>query len=158
MILVSGGAQATALDLERAEAVGRLLAQAGAVVLTGGGGGVMAAASRGARSAGGVVLAVLPGTDEASSPPNPHVEIALFTGMGDARNAILVASADAVIAIGGAWGTLSEIALAGKAGRPVVLLESWRIAPPAGSSAGEPRAASTPEEAVGTALASVRRA
>lgn len=154
-ILVSGGARASEVETGLAESVGRMLAEAGVIVLTGGGTGVMEAASRGARLAGGTVVAVLPGAEEAESPPNVHVEIALFTGMGDARNSILVSSADAVIAIGGGWGTLSEIALAEKAGRPVVLLETWGLLPPPGSRTSVSRVAATAEEAVALALAAV---
>lgn len=105
--------------------VGEGVARAGAALLTGGRGGVMAAASAGADGAGGLVIGVLPGCDEEESPPNAAVGTAIFTGMGQARNQILILSADAVIAIGGGWGTLSEISLALKQNRPVVSLESW---------------------------------
>jgi uncharacterized protein (TIGR00725 family) len=149
--MVSGGSRASREDEEHAEHVGRLLATAGAVVLTGGGTGVMEAASRGARTAGGTALAVLPGSDSSESPPNEHVSLAVFTGMRDARNSILVRTADAVIAIGGSWGTLSEIALAGKVGRPVVLLGTWEITPPDRSIPVPPRAKDA-EEAVSLAL------
>ena len=151
VILVSGGSVASPEELEFAERVGRLLADAGAVVLTGGGTGVMEAASRGARTAGGTTLAVLPGSNATESPPNRYVSLAVFTGMRDARNSILVRTADAVIAIGGAWGTLSEIALASKVGRPVVLLGTWKVTPPDRSIA-VPQEASTPEEAVALVL------
>ena len=151
VIMVSGGSIASEEDTDFAKRVGRLLAQAGAVVLTGGGTGVMEAASRGAANAGGTALAVLPGSNATESPPNRYVSLAVFTGMGDARNSILVRSADAVIAIGGAWGTLSEIALASKVGRPVVLLGTWDVSPPDRSIAVPPKA-STPEEAVALAL------
>ena len=85
----------------------------------------MAAASRGAAGAGGLVVGILPGATAAETPPNDAVQTAIFTGMGQARNQILILSADAVVAVGGGWGTLSEIALALKQGRPVVSLESW---------------------------------
>lgn len=93
----------------------------------------MEAASRGARSEGGKTVGVLPGTSMRETPPNPWVETAVFTGLGQARNLVLVLSADAVVAVGGAWGTLSEIALAKKHGRPVVLLDSWTLTPPEGA-------------------------
>lgn len=151
VIMVSGGSVAGPEDIEHAESVGRLLAEAGAVVLTGGGTGVMEAASRGAATAGGTALAVLPGSNETESPPNPHVSLAVFTGMRDARNSILVRSADAMIAIGGSWGTLSEIALASKVGCPVILLGTWDLTPPKPSIAVPPKV-STPDEAVALAL------
>lgn len=97
----------------------------------------MEAACRGARAEGGRTLAVLPGRDRHDSPPNESVELCVFTGMGEARNAILVLTADAVVAIGGGWGTLSEIALARKTGRPVVLLDSWEMRPADRSTTGE---------------------
>jgi uncharacterized protein (TIGR00725 family) len=117
-----------------AEVCGRLVAQAGATLVTGGLGGVMAAASRGAREAGGTVVAVLPGTDRRAA--NPHAQVAVCTGVGEARDLAVVASADAVIAVGGAWGTLAEIGLARKLGRPVVLVDSWRIEAPEGQGPG----------------------
>lgn len=137
-----------------AEEVGRLVAEAGAVLLCGGRGGVMEAAARGARRAGGLTIGVLPGRDANESPPNPHVDVALYTGMGDGRNWINACSSDAVIAISGGYGTLSEVALALKLGRPVVLLKSWRFA-------CEPRlpetpVAETPADAVAMVLRSAR--
>lgn len=130
--------------------VGAALGEAGAVLLTGGRGGVMAAASRGARQAGGRTVGVLPGT--ADSPPNRHVETAIFTGMGQARNLVLVLSARAVIAVGGGWGTLSEIAMALKHRIPVVTLESWDLERPDGAAEPLLACAATPEEAVRRAL------
>jgi len=112
---------------ELARAVGRGVAERGAVLLTGGRSGVMEAASRGARDAGGLTVGVLPGASDAESPPNPFVEVALYTGLGEARNWVNVCASDAVIAIGGGFGTLSEIALALKARKPVVLLGSWQF-------------------------------
>jgi uncharacterized protein (TIGR00725 family) len=110
-----------------ARAVGRGVAERGAVLLTGGRTGVMEAASRGAREAGGATVGVLPGAGAADSPPNPFVDIALFTGLGEARNWVNVCASDAIIAIGGGFGTLSEIALALKARKPIVLVGSWRF-------------------------------
>lgn len=123
----------------RAEEVGRLLAERGCVVVTGGLGSVMAAAARGAKSAGGTTIGVLPGDQRHDA--NEWIDHAVVTGVGHARNLAVVASGDAVIAVGGEWGTLSEIGFARVLGRPVVILEpGWRLD-------GVQRAAS-PEEAV----------
>jgi uncharacterized protein (TIGR00725 family) len=110
-----------------AQAVGRGIAERGAVLLTGGRTGVMEAASRGAREAGGFTVGVLPGANAAESPANPYVELPLYTGLGEARNWVNVCASDALIAIGGGFGTLSEIALALKARKPLVLLGSWQF-------------------------------
>lgn len=112
----------------------------------------MAAASAGALEGGGEPVGVLPGIDEAASPPNRHVQLALFTGLGQARNQILVLSSDAVIAIGGGWGTLSEIAMALKYRIPTVLLRSWELVRPDGESEPCLERAATAREAVGLAL------
>ena len=128
----------------RAEEVGRLLAGHGCTVVTGGGGDVMAAASRGAKTAGGTTLGILP--TERLEDANPWIDHVVVTGIGHARNLAVVASGAAVIAVGGSWGTLAEIGLARRLGRPVIVLEpGWVIE-------GVERAA-TPEEAVGRALA-----
>jgi uncharacterized protein (TIGR00725 family) len=108
-----------------AREVGHGLAAAGFTLVTGGEGGAMEAASRGAREAGGTVVGVLPGTDRSRA--NPFADITVVTGIGHARNLAVVASADVLVAVGGEWGTLSEIALAGVLGRPVVLLAGWRL-------------------------------
>jgi uncharacterized protein (TIGR00725 family) len=108
-----------------AEEVGRLLARRGAVVVCGGLGGVMEAACRGARSEGGTAVGILPGLNRGAA--NPFVSVAVPTGLGEARNALVVRAADALIAVGGAYGTLSEIALALKAGKPVIGLGTWEI-------------------------------
>lgn len=143
-----------------AERVGRAIAEAGAVLLCGGLGGVMEAASRGAARAGGLVVGLLPGFEARDA--NPWVAVPIVTGMDQARNVILVRSCDAVIAVGGRYGTLSEIALALKLGRPVVGLGTWRLAQPARRSAPRPRVplrvARTPEKAVAQALRGARRA
>ena len=110
-----------------AEEVGRRLAEAGAVVVCGGRGGVMEAAARGASSAGGSVIGIVPSADPATA--NAHCSHVVATGIGSARNLAVVASGDAVIAIGGEWGTLSEIAHARNFGRPVVALRSWSLRP-----------------------------
>ena len=105
--------------------VGRLLAARGAVVVTGGLGGVMASASRGAASAGGLVLGLLPGLDRRAA--NEWVSVAVPTGLGELRNGLVVRAADALIAVGGGYGTLSEVALALKGGKRVVGIGSWEI-------------------------------
>jgi uncharacterized protein (TIGR00725 family) len=108
-----------------AESVGRELASRGAVLVCGGLGGVMEAACTGAKGGGGTTIGILPGTDRAAA--NPFVDFAIPTGLGEARNALVVRAADALIAIGGGYGTLSEIAFALKAGKPVVGLGTWEI-------------------------------
>jgi len=127
----------------RAEEVGRLLAERGCTVVTGGLGSVMAAAARGAKSAGGVTIGVLPG--ESRRDANEWIDHAVVTGVGHARNLAVVASGDAVIAVGGQWGTLAEIGFANVLGRPVVILE------PGLRLDAVPRA-TTPQEAVDLAL------
>jgi uncharacterized protein (TIGR00725 family) len=108
-----------------AEEIGRRLAEAGAVVVCGGLGGVMEAAARGAREAGGEVIGILPGSDPGEA--NPHVTHVVATGIGHARNLAVVGSAEAVIAVGGEWGTLAEIGFARRLGRPVIAVRGWRI-------------------------------
>ncbi|MBC7265574.1 MAG: TIGR00725 family protein [Coriobacteriia bacterium] len=132
----------------RARALGRLIAQAGYVLLTGGrASGVMDACSAGAKEAGGLVVGVLPDTD--ASTASRHLDVAIKTGMGDARNVINVLSSDAVIALPGGAGTLSEVAHALKAGKPVIVL-GWDPGP-ALRAAGRVLDASTPEEALALA-------
>lgn len=111
--------------LHSAEEIGLLIARAGATLVTGGLGGVMRAASRGAASAGGSVIGLLPGTD--TSEANEYVTIPIATGLGVVRNFVVVTAADAVIAVAGRHGTLSEIGLALRMGRHVVALSSWRV-------------------------------
>jgi len=111
--------------LEWAEEVGQLLARGGAVVVTGGLGGVMRAASRGAQASGGGTIGILPGSDAAEA--NEFVTIPIPTGLGVVRNLVVVTAADAVLAVGGRHGTLSEIGLALRMGRHVVALSSWRV-------------------------------
>jgi uncharacterized protein (TIGR00725 family) len=111
--------------LEWAEEVGQHLARGGAVVVTGGLGGVMRAASRGAIGAGGETIGLLPGADAAEA--NEYVRTPIATGLGVVRNLVVVTAADAVVAVGGRHGTLSEIGLALRMGRHVVALSSWRI-------------------------------
>jgi uncharacterized protein (TIGR00725 family) len=129
---------------ENAEQVGRLLAERGATVVTGGLGEVMAAAARGAKAAGGMTIGILPG--ETRMDGNPWLDHVVVTGIGHGRNLAVVASGDAVIAVGGRYGTLAEIGFALTLGRPVVVLEpGWQVE-------GTQRA-QTPEEAVELALA-----
>jgi uncharacterized protein (TIGR00725 family) len=111
--------------LEWAEESGQLLARAGATLVTGGLGGVMEAASRGAAAAGGLTIGILPGANAGEA--NPYVRQAIPTGLGVVRNLVVVTSSDAVLAIGGRHGTLSEIGLALRMGRHVVTLSSWRL-------------------------------
>ena len=127
---------------QRAEEVGRLLAERGCTVVTGGLGGVMAAAARGAKSVGGTTIGILPGERRADA--NEWIDHAVVTGIGHARNLAVAASGDAVIAVGGSWGTLAEIGFAMRLGRRVVVLDR--------DVEGLKRAA-TPAEAVETALA-----
>jgi uncharacterized protein (TIGR00725 family) len=120
-----GPGDASPYELAMAEAVGRLVAQRGAALVCGGLGGVMEAACRGARAEGGATIGILPGLDRSAA--NPYVQVAIATGLGEARNALVVRAADCLIAVGGAYGTLSEIALALKAGKRVVGLNTWEI-------------------------------
>lgn len=123
IVSVIGPASCDHQQAAMAEEVGRLLAERGVVLLCGGRGGVMEAACRGAAQAGGLSVGLLPGADRAAG--NPYLSLALPTGLGEARNALVAIGGEAVIAIGGGPGTLSEIALAVKAGRSVVSLRSW---------------------------------
>ena len=151
-IAVVGPSAGTPAELALGEAVGKLIAEAGAVLVCGGMGGVMEAAAGGCHEAGGRAVGILPGTDRADA--NPYLTVAVATGMGEARNAVVVRTADVVIAIAGEFGTLSEIALALKMGKPVVGLGTWELA-----KHGQPvRAivrASDPADAVGKALSAL---
>ena len=122
---VVGPGEASVEELRLAHAVGKALAEAGAVVVTGGLGGVMAAACEGASDAGGTTIGILPGTERTDA--NQWVTIAIATGLGELRNGLVVRAADALIAIGGAYGTLSEIALALRTAVPVIGLGTWKI-------------------------------
>ena len=135
-------------EADAAEVVGRLLAEAGAVVVCGGLGGVMASACRGAAGAGGTTVGILPGSSRTDA--NPWVAVAVPTGLGEARNALVVRAVDAVVAVGGGYGTLSEIGLALRTGTPVVGLGTWELA-----RRGEPDPG---VERVGSAEEAVRRA
>ncbi len=147
-VAVCGPSLATEEEAGLGEEVGRRLAEAGAVVVCGGLGGVMDAAARGARQAGGMAVGILPGESRAGA--SRHLTVAVPTGLGEARNALVVRAADAVIAIAGEFGTLSEMALALKIGKPVVGLGTWDLSRDGGP---DPVArAGTPEQAVGMAL------
>jgi uncharacterized protein (TIGR00725 family) len=139
---VVGAGRASDDEARAAEAVGRGLAEAGAVVVCGGLGGVMDAVCRGAKAAGGTTVGILPGTDRSDA--NEHVDVAIATGLGEARNALIASAVDALVAVGGEYGTLSEIALALKVGTPVVGLGSWEI--------DGVESVATPDEAVSRAL------
>ena len=143
----AGNISATDDEWQAAFTVGRLLAQKGFVVLTGGLGGAMTAASMGAKEEGGITVGILPGTRN-TTPANRYVDIAIYTGMSEARNAINTKSCQAAIAIGGEYGTLSEIGLALKGNCPIILLNSWTIIPHGDVKQPEWHVASTPEEAM----------
>lgn len=153
IIGVIGGSAPTAEEATAAEAVGRTLAEKGAILICGGRGGVMAAACRGAKSGGGLTIGILPGTHRGQA--NPYVDIPIATGIGEARNAIITRTAQAVIAIGGSYGTLSEIAFALAFGVPVVGLGTWEMRRDGHPSVPIVRAA-TPEEAAVQAIALAR--
>lgn len=151
-VAVCGPRYCTPVDERNAYQVGQLLAERGAIVICGGGIGVMAAVAAGARSRDGIVIGIRPGGDRTGA--SPDLTATLVTNMGEARNAIIVWSADAVIAIGGSWGTLSEIALAMRRGTvPMVTLGGWKIVDSAGAPVPGPVAVGSPREAVDTALA-----
>lgn len=150
-VAVVGPAECDPETYDLALAVGRLLAEAGAVVVCGGLGGVMEAAARGAASAGGTSVGILPGNDRSRA--NRDLTVAVATGLGELRNGLVVRASDAVVAVGWSWGTLSEIALAARIGLAVVCLRGWPVADiPAGAEAGAVIAPS-PEAAVQAALA-----
>ncbi|KPJ63105.1 MAG: hypothetical protein AMS15_01775 [Planctomycetes bacterium DG_23] len=124
-IAVIGSGDASERESRLAEEVGREIGRQGAILVCGGLGGVMESASKGAREAGGLTVGILPGMDSKSA--NPYIDIPIPTGLGEARNAIVAVSGDAVIAIGGSLGTLSEIAFALKARIPVIALSTWDL-------------------------------
>lgn len=148
LVAVIGGSSCTPAEAGWAAAVGRLVAAGGAVLVCGGLGGVMEAAARGAKEAGGLTVGILPGDDAVAA--NPHIDVAIATGMGEMRNALLVRTAGAVIAIGGGWGTLSEIALARRIATPVVGLHD------AFTAAVDIPRVERPEDAVAWALEQAR--
>lgn len=153
-VAVSGGGEADEAACRLAGDVGRELARLGAVVVTGGLGGAMEAASRGAKAAGGTTLGILPTGDPDDA--NEWVDVAVPTGLGEARNVLLVRAADALIAVAGEFGTLSEIALALKLGKPVVGLATWELVRDGRAVPGIV-AAATPAEAAERAVSLATR-
>jgi len=153
-VIGAGGCEQDSEVALLAEEVGRRLAEAGAAVVTGGLGGVMEAASRGAAEAGGTVIGIVPGHSIAEA--NPHCTQVVASGVGQARNLAVVGSGEVVIAIGGEWGTLSEIGHARAIGRTVVALRSWTLVG-RDRMEGAPGIVSveTPAEAVAAALAAL---
>ena len=149
-IAIAGPGEAAPWELQAAEEAGAAVAEAGCGLVCGGLGGVMEAACRGARSRGGLTVGLLPGLDRGEA--NGWVQVAVPTGLGEARNALVVRAADAIVAVGGAWGTLSEIALGLKTGRPVVGLGTWELAQ-GGEAVEGISAMNSPSEAVAEALA-----
>jgi len=149
-IAVIGGSEAPPHALANAEEVGRALASAGVTLVCGGLGGVMAAACRGAKSAGGQTVGILPGRDRASA--NQWVDVIIATGLGEARNSLVVSAAAAVIAVDGEYGTLSEIALALRAGIPVIGLGTWSLTRPSGHEDEGIAPVANPTEAVALAI------
>lgn len=153
-VSVCGPRYCTPEDEAHAFRVGGLLAERGITVICGGGTGVMNAVAAGVRSKNGHVIGVRPGPDRTTA--SPHLSATIVTNMGEARNAIIVWSADAVIAIGGSWGTLSEVALAmRRGGIPVVTLGGWRIVDQDGQPVPGIFEARTPEAAVDQALSAI---
>ncbi|MBA3263275.1 MAG: TIGR00725 family protein [Thermoleophilaceae bacterium] len=136
-VAIVGPGEASAEQAAGAERVGRLVAERDAVVVCGGLAGVMEAACRGAKQSGGITVGILPGLSRDAA--NPYVDVAVATGLGEARNALVVRAADVLIAVGGGHGTLSEIALALKAGKRVIGLGTWQI--DGVEAAAEPEAA-----------------
>lgn len=149
LVAVVGGGVCSDAEAALAREVGARLAEAGIGVVCGGGGGVMAAACEGARHAGGLTIGILPGNSRTEA--NPWVDIALPTGLGEARNTLVVRCARAVIAIGGEFGTLSEIAFALKLGIPVIGLDTWELSKH-GVVVPAVRSVTTAAAAVATAL------
>ncbi len=145
-VSVIGASVASPELAAKAEELGELLAEAGCVVVCGGRDGVMAAVARGVKRKGGVCIGIMPEPDRSRA--NDDLTYSVCSAMGYARNLSVVASGDVVIAVGGAWGTLSEIALARNLGRTVVLLDSWTVRPPdADPHEGEPRRPPAGEDA-----------
>lgn len=152
-VAVIGPSKATTHELGLAERVGVLLARRGAVVLCGGLGGVMEAVCKGAVLHGGRTVGLLPGRDRSDG--NSYLSITLPTGLGELRNGLVVASADAVISVGGSWGTLSEISLAMRTGKPTFVLGGWKVDTGEGDESG-PEVVSTAEKAVDGVFSALR--
>ena len=154
-IAVIGEGQTSARLAEAAEVIGREIARRGGILICGGMAGVMEAAARGAAGAGGVVVGILPAASAAEG--NPYLTIPLPTGMGEARNVLIVRSAEAIIAVGGGYGTLSEVGHALKLEVPVVGLETWTLSRPGAPEADPIRRAKDALEAVEWAWAAAQR-
>ncbi|PZS31905.1 MAG: TIGR00725 family protein [Pseudonocardiales bacterium] len=150
-VAVVGPADASEADIAAAYATGAALAARGAVVICGGMGGVMSAVAAGVRSAGGLCVGLLPGDSREGA--SPDLTVALPTGLGEVRNALVVRAADALVAIGGSWGTMSEIALAVRSGRPAVAVGGWQVVDASGSPVDGVIFAGDPGEAVEAVLA-----
>lgn len=153
-VAVVGGANCSAEEKKLACQVGAEIARRGGILVCGGGSGVMEAAAQGAVEAGGEAIGILPGDDPRWG--NPYLKLAVATGLGEARNAVIARTADAVIAVGGEYGTLSEIALALKMDKPVIGLKSWIVKAPGPLKKGITEAF-TPEEAVEKAYSQINR-
>ena len=149
-VSVIGASRATPELAAKAEELGELLAARGVVVVCGGRSGVMEAVARGVKRKGGVSIGILPEADRRRAAPD--LTYTVCSAMGYARNLSVVASGDVVIAVGGAWGTLSEIGLARSLGRSVILLGTWEVTPPEGGQPDGVRRAGSPAEAVELAL------
>ena len=147
-VSVIGGSSCSPAEYEQAREVGRLIAKEGAILVCGGLGGIMEAAARGAKEAGGTTLGILPGHDRTAA--NPYLDYVVTTGLGHARNLAVVSTGDVVIAVSGAYGTLSEIGLAGVLGKPVIILGGWHLQNDSlgDALASDVRYATSPREAV----------
>ena len=152
---VIGDAVCSEKVMNLAEEVGREIAKRKGVLICGGLTGVMEGAARGAKKEGGLTIGIIP--SESADDANPFIDIPIVTGLRDARNIIVVRSSEAIIAIHGSYGTLSEIALALKCGTPVIALETWSLIPPGPGLPPEIILAETPQDAVEAALAAIRR-
>jgi uncharacterized protein (TIGR00725 family) len=150
-VAVIGPSLASADEIDLAREVGALLATRGAIVVCGGHGGVMEAVCKGATQHGGQTVGVLPGNDRTEG--NAYLTIALPTGLGELRNGLVVRAADAVIAVGGSWGTMSEIALAVRGGKPVIALKGWQLQPGAASAVSAELDGPIPAESAEQAVA-----
>jgi uncharacterized protein (TIGR00725 family) len=150
-VAVCGPSACSAAEARLAYEIGELIADSGATLICGGGPGVMAAAARGAHTKGGLVIGIRP--DDDPSTASPYLSAVVVTGMGEARNGIIVKSADAVIVVGGSWGTMSEVALAmRRGGIPVISLGGWSVLDDLGQPTHGIIVVRTPEQAVAAAL------
>jgi uncharacterized protein (TIGR00725 family) len=140
-------------EARTAERVGALLAEAGAILISGGLGGVMSASCKGAAGRGGQTIGLLPGWDRTDG--NPYLTVSLPTGLHELRNGLVIGTSDGAIAIGGGWGTLSEVALAMRTGKPLVAIRSWVVTSPEGPQQAL-SVVDTPEEAVREVLSAIK--